>query len=160
MGCCVHTSRHHANRHTRGHLAKNAVHQLLTTKRRYASVGSGLFLIYESLKSAYYGVVSHDSVIGAFALVVGMGGLGVGLVFHKFWARRIAAALCVCVAIFLPLGEINPFTAMDSPDPPSLSALLAWIIPTVVGLLATAWLIDPPRQRNLATAIEKSSLRE
>jgi hypothetical protein len=132
----------------------------LDTIRRYASIGSGLFLIYESLKSAYYGVVSHGSVIGIFAFVFGIGGLGVGLVFHKFWARRIAAALCVCVAIFLPLGEVNPFTAMDSPDPPSLSALLAWIIPTVVGLLATAWLIDPPRQRNSATAMEKSSLRE
>ena len=86
--------------------------------------------------------------------------LGVGLVCHKFWPRRIAAALCVCVAIFLTIGEINPFAAMDTPNPPSLSALLAWIVPTVVGLLATAWLIDPPRQRNLATAMEKSSLRE
>jgi len=65
-----------------------------------------------------------------------------------------------CVATLLPVGEINPFTAMDTPDPPSLSALLAWIVPTVVGLLATAWSIDPPRQRALATAIEKSSLRE
>jgi len=66
----------------------------------------------------------------------------------------------ICLAILLPVGEINPFTATDTPDPPSLSTLLAWIVPTAVGLLATAWLIDPPRQRNVATAMEKSSLRE
>jgi hypothetical protein len=132
----------------------------LDTIRRYASVGGGVFLIYESLWSVYHGVVSDRSVIGTLALVFGLGSLGVGLACQKFWARRIVAALCVCAAIFLPAGAINPFAALDTPNPPSLSALLTWIVPTVVGLLAAAWLIDPPRQRKLASAMEKSSARE
>ena len=115
--------------------------------RRYASTGSGALLIGYTLRAAYFGAVQEHSMIGTLALLCGFSALGLGLIWQNFWARRIAAAVSVGIAIFLPVGYINPFAAMDVPDPPTLPAILWWMIPTVAGLLTVAWLIDPPRCR-------------
>lgn len=57
------------------------------------------------------------------------------------------AAFCLLVAIFLPVGYINPFNAMDhlGSSPPTVTSILWWMVPTIFGLLLLAWLLDPPR---------------
>ncbi len=65
--------------------------------------------------------------IGLFAL------LGAGLWLRLHIARGLALMILWFVAIFLPLGLINPFAAMDSSDPslPSVWYLALLIYPWV-----------------------------
>lgn len=61
--------------------------------------------------------------IGFFTL------LGIGLWLRLHAARGTALVILWFVAIFLPLGLINPFAAMDNPDPNPPSAWhLAFLI--------------------------------
>ena len=66
--------------------------------------------------------------IGFFAL------LGAGLWLRLRVARGLALVILWFVAIFLPLGLINPFAAMDNPapNPPSAWHLALLIYPWVV----------------------------
>lgn len=69
--------------------------------------------------------------IGLFVL------LGVGLWLRLHVARALTLVILWFVAIFLPLGLINPFAAMDNPDPnpPSALHLALLIYPWVAAAL-------------------------
>lgn len=67
--------------------------------------------------------------------------------FRGHWlARRIFSYALVLLAIVIPGGVINPLEASDilasGGTPPDLPELLAWIIPTEIVLLATAYMMD------------------
>jgi hypothetical protein len=104
-------------------------------------------LIGLGLWSVFKGLAEGRSLTGPLVLLAVTSTLGLGLIWRNFWAQRFTAALCVLAAIVLPVGCINPFAAMDSRNPPTLRELLYWMIPAVVGLLAVAWLIEPPWRR-------------
>ena len=95
-------------------------------------------------------------VIGAVVLIGSLMALGFGLLLHQFWARRLTAALCLLVAIFMPFGLINPHAAMELARPPTIGEILAWLVPLVVGLLALAWLIDPPQRVEPSTSLKRT----
>ncbi len=89
--------------------------------------------------------------VGATALSIGLLALAIGLLRMNRYARRVAAAFALVVAIFIPIGVFNPFAAMDYPgEPPDLMSTLAWTIPVVAGLLLLAWLLDPPRNSTMS----------
>jgi uncharacterized membrane protein len=72
-------------------------------------------------------------------------------IFRQYrWALRLAAAICLLVAVILPLGLFNPFTAGDymaaGKEPHSVMMILLWLIPLEVLLLSIAFLIDPRRK--------------
>ena len=66
--------------------------------RRYTSIGSGVALVGVSLRSAYFNSMAGRSFAGALAFVSGFSALGIGLVLQNTIARRLTAALCVCLA--------------------------------------------------------------
>lgn len=103
-----------------------------------AGIGLAFYIAYGSIDG------SRDP-LGSAVLAGALLALGIGLWLLQFWARRMTAALCLLVAVLLPPGVINPFAAMDVASPPTLGGILAWLIPVVILLLATAWLVDPPR---------------
>jgi hypothetical protein len=94
----------------------------------------------------YGSIDGSKGVVGPVVLIGTLLAIGIGLILRSFWARRAAAALCIGVAVFLPIGVINPFAAMDVETPPSLREILCWMVPLELGLLVLAWLIDPPRR--------------
>lgn len=96
---------------------------------------------------AYQSVDGSRGIVGPIAVVGALLTFGVGLIARWYWARKVAATLCLLVAIILPIGIVNPFAAMDVAQPPTLSEVLIWLVPAVLGLLGLAWLIDPPKRR-------------
>src|SRR5690349_16630571 len=104
----------------------------------------------------YGSLDGSKGVIGPVVLVGTLVALGAGLISRSFWARRAAAALCLVVAVFLPIGFINPFAAMDLPEPQPLAQILAWMIPTLIGLVLLAWLVDPPRGAQPNKSLERT----
>jgi hypothetical protein len=96
-------------------------------------------------------------IVGAVAFCGGLAALGVGLVLRRFYPRRIAAAFCLVIAVFLPM-ELHPFSAMDQANHPAVHEVLKWMGPAISGLLFLAWLIDPHgKQPN--TSLERTRER-
>ena len=69
-----------------------------------------------------------------------------GLATNRRIPRRVVAAVCLMVALIAPFGVINPFAAMDleamGQTAPELNAILAWMIPFEIFLLASAYILD------------------
>ena len=57
-------------------------------------------------------------------------------------ARRFTAAICLLIAILLPIGVFNPFAAMDGIQLPSINTVLLWLIPTEFFALTSAYFLD------------------
>ena len=131
--------------------------RILVEVRHFVSILCGVALLWIATRGALT-IDGSASVIGSIALFGGLMVLGVGLVMNGFWPRRIVAALCLVIALFLPLGYLNPFAAMDLPyPPPPVGQILSWMGPTVVTLVLLAWLLNPP---NAARGAGKARDRE
>ena len=72
--------------------------------------------------------------------------LAYGLARLSPLAMKIAGALCLLGAVFLPSAVINPFTAGDllaqGLEPPTISEALYWLVPTELLLLVSAYIFD------------------
>ena len=85
-------------------------------------------------------------------LVIGCSLFGLAYaVFREYrWSLRAAAIICVLLAIILPAGLLNPFTAGDNlvagEDPPSVTQTLLWLVPAEILLLAVAFILDPKKK--------------
>jgi len=117
--------------------------------RHFAAVLAGVAAVWFALGGFYFAVTLGEGLLSKW---IGLGAilvLGIGLILNRFWPRRIAAALCLVAAVFLPIGFINPFAAMDVlPPAPTLTDTLSWMVPTIVSLVVIAWLLDPPRTKS------------
>ena len=121
---------------------------LLVEIRHFVAVLAGVAFVWVAVDVGYGAFRSDKSLLGSIALFASLLVIGIGLILDRFWPRRITAAFALVIAVLLPVGYINPFNAMDlPPPPPTLTEILAWMAPTVIGLLVFAWLVDPPRAR-------------
>ena len=114
--------------------------------RRIAAYLAAVWCIWRAGDATYSAFRGQVAPVGAAALSIGLLILATGLLCMNRHARRVAAALSLLAAIVIPLGALNPFAAMDYPgQPPALMSMLVWMVPLVSGLLALAWLLDPPK---------------
>jgi hypothetical protein len=119
--------------------------------RKYTIIGYSAFCILLSGYSFVFAATHDQGIIRHFIV----GALLLGLAFAIFqrysWALRLAAAICLLVAIFLPAGLFNPFTAGDymaaGKEPPSVVQTLLWLIPLEALLLAVVFIVDPRKKR-------------
>ena len=131
----------------RSTMMKNYRQQL----RKYTIIGYSTFCILLSGHSFSFAATHKKGIISH--LIVGVLLLGFAFaIFQRYrWALRLAAAICLLVAIFLPAGLFNPFTAGDymaaGKEPPSVVQTLLWLIPLEALLLAVVFLIDPRKKR-------------
>jgi hypothetical protein len=100
-----------------------------------------------------YGAIQGVQTITSAVLVVVISvAFAAGLFTMNQAARRVVAALALFFALLIPIGCINPFAAMDmeagGKAPPTVTSILLWMGPLVAGLLALAWLLDPPRAKS------------
>lgn len=115
--------------------------------RKYTIIGYSAFCILLSGHSFFF-AATHDQGIISHLI---FGALLLGLAFAIFrqyrWALRLTAAICLLVAVILPIGVFNPFTAGDyiavGKAPPSVVQTLLWLIPFEALLLAIVFIIDP-----------------
>jgi hypothetical protein len=75
-----------------------------------------------------------------------------GLFRKHRWALRGVAFIFLMIAIILPAGLFNPFTAGDyfaaGMEPPAISQTLIWLIPVEIFLLTVIYVIDPKNSKN------------
>jgi len=83
--------------------------------------------------------------------------LAIGIYRQNQWVLRLTAAIFLLIAIILPIGILNPFTAGDymvsGKEPPSVMLTLLWLIPIDTILLGIVIIIDPIK-------LKKSKARE
>jgi hypothetical protein len=133
--------------------------QLLAIARRITCLAAGAGLVWMPIRDLFMLATGGMSAVGderaenpplllamcALQLV-----LGVALLRDRLWARRIVAGILVLVALLIPMDYAFP---SDIPHAPGVGNALAWLIPRLAGLLALAWLIDPPRTPSRNRAI-------
>jgi hypothetical protein len=92
-----------------------------------------------------------SSSMGGSLIAVVAAVIAIGALFDRPVALRCLAGICLLLAFILPLGFFNPFSAGDyyaeGREPPTVFSTLVWMVPTVLLLLFTAFLIDPPNKR-------------
>ena len=80
-------------------------------------------------------------VLSTLAIII-----AVGLLRGSPISHRIAAAICLLSALFLPIAIFNPFAVGDylaqSKDPPHVASTLLWLIPLELALLGTVFVLD------------------
>jgi hypothetical protein len=123
----------------------------LRDKLRKATVIACSFLcVLASVRSFFFAATRDQGIV--INLVFGALLLGLAfLIFRQYrWALRFAAAICLLVAIFLPIGLFNPFIAGDymvsGKEPPSVVQTLLWLIPLETLLLSIVFIIDPRKK--------------
>lgn len=115
--------------------------------RRAVAYLAGAACLWRVLDACLDAFRANGAPLATAFICAVLGPLGVGLLGMHRLARRVAAWLCLLVAIMLPVGAINPFSAMElEPAAPSLASILLWLVPAVVGLIIMAWALDPPRK--------------
>lgn len=76
-----------------------------------------------------------------------------GLIRQNRLALRGVAFIFLMLAITLPVGLFNPFTAGDyfaaGNEPPSVSQTLIWLVPVEIFLLSIIYIIDPKHKKKL-----------
>jgi len=98
-----------------------------------------------SARSFYFAATQGILISLFFGILI----LGLAFAIYRQyrWALRLVAAICLLVAIVLPIGIFNPFTAGDyiaaGKEPPSITFTLLWLIPLEVLLFAIVFIIDP-----------------
>jgi hypothetical protein len=124
----------------------------LQAKIRQATIITCSFLCILTSARIFFVAATRDHGI---VINLVLGALLLGLAFAIFrqyrWALRFAAAIGLLVAIFLPIGLFNPFTAGDymaaGKEPHSLVQTLLWLIPLEVLLLSIVFIIDPRKKK-------------
>jgi len=114
--------------------------------RKPTAIGCSLMFVIIAARNIW-GAVAYDRDIPTTVIIVTLAiGLAFGL-FRQFrWALRSSAAIFLLIAVFLPVGVLNPFTAGDymgaGIDPPSVARTLVWLVPLEALLLATVYVLD------------------
>jgi hypothetical protein len=119
-------------------------------QRFTATVLALLFLLFAG--RVLWTVLSlHRSVVGGLVLVSVAASLGVGMLMNRPFALRGGALICVLLALALPIGLFSPFSVGDylaeGHQPPSVTANLLWMVPLILLLLLTAYIVDPRDSR-------------
>jgi hypothetical protein len=128
-------------------MMKNFMLQL----RQCTIIGCSFLCVLISARSFFLAATHSQGILRNLIF----GTLLLGLAFAIFrqyrWALRLAAAICLLVVIFLPIGLFNPFTAGDymaaGKEPPSVVQTLLWLIPLEALLLAIVFILDPRKKR-------------
>ena len=119
--------------------------------RRTTIIGCSILCGLISARSFFFAATHAQGIIRNLVF----GGFFLGLAFAIFrqyrWALRLAATICILVAIVLPIGLFNPFTAGDyiaaGSEAPSVIQTLLWLIPLEASLLAIVFIIDPRKKK-------------
>ena len=122
-----------------------------TQIRKFTIIGCSCLCVLISARSFFFAATRAQGLLRNLIF----GALLLGLAFAIFrqyrWALRLAAAICLLVAVLLPIGLFNPFTAGDymaaGKEPPSVVQTLLWLIPLEALLLAVVFIIDPRKKR-------------
>jgi len=146
-------------------MMKNIISQL----RQAIIIGISFLFALQSARSFFLAATHTQSILSNMIF----GTLSLGLAFAIFrqyrWALRGAAFIFLMLAIILPVGLFNPFTAGDyfaaGKLPPSVSHTLIWLIPVEILLFAVVFIIDPKKKRtddeqswpNMANAADAKS---
>ena len=115
--------------------------------RQISIVLCALIFALISIRSFYEASLQKPEFLASLLL----GGLSLSFAYviakQYRWALRLAAAVLLGLAVFLPIGLLAPFTAGDylsaGKEPPPLTETLLWLIPLEISLLWIVFLIDP-----------------
>lgn len=127
-------------------LMKDFMPHLRRTAVIVCSILFAILAVRNLVLFAISGYISYENlVIGIFLF-----GLSYAVFREYRWSLRAAAIICVFLAIILPIGLLNPFTAGDylasGGDPPSVAPTLLWLVPADMLLLAVAFIVDPKKK--------------
>jgi hypothetical protein len=88
--------------------------------------------------------------------------LSIGIYLQNRWALRLASVIFLLIAIILPIGVFNPFTAGDylaaGMEIPSITATLLWLVPIEALLLFIVVVIDPLKKETETSESQKEIL--
>ena len=128
-------------------MMKNFMPQL----RRATIIGCSFLCVIASARSLFFAATRDHGIFLNLIVCVLLLGLAFAIFRQYRWALRLAAAICLLVVVFLPIGLFNPFTAGDymaaGKEPPSIAQTLLWLIPLEALLLAIVFIIDPRKKR-------------
>jgi hypothetical protein len=118
--------------------------------RKATAIACSFLCVLASVHSFFIAATRDQGIV----INLVFGALVLGLAFPIFrqyhWALRFTAAICLLVAIFLPIGLFNPFTAGDymvsGKEPTSVVQTLLWLIPLEALLLSIVLIIDPRKK--------------
>lgn len=119
--------------------------------RKPTIIGCSLLCGFTSASSFFIFVTQDQKAIGN--LVFGVLLLVLAFFIFKEYrgALRLMAGIFILIAVVLPIGILNPFTAGDymaaGREPPSVLSTLLWLIPIEVLLLVIVFIIDPVKKQ-------------
>jgi len=124
----------------------------MTIRRRLrylAIIICSVLCVMGSTRCFFIAAASGPTMMSHLVFGVLLAGLGFSVFRQYRWALRLTAAICLVIAVFLPIGILNPFTAGDDmladKNPSTVFNTLAWVIPLDALLLAIAYFIDPQK---------------
>lgn len=127
---------------------KNFIPQL----RKTTIIGYSLLCLLISAGHFFFAATQAQGTLRNIIQGTLLIGFAVAIFRQYRWALRLAAAICLLVAVLLPVGLFNPFTAGDymaaGREPPSVVQTLLWLIPLEALLLALVCIIDPGKKTN------------
>jgi hypothetical protein len=107
---------------------------------------SALFLIAAG-RCVWVGIVNNRGVLGGAIVLIITLMISYGLFKQYIWALWFTVVLFLLLAVILPVGIFNPFTAGDyfaaGKEPPTIGRTLLWLIPMEALLLSAIYLLDP-----------------
>lgn len=120
------------------------------TCRRYTTLALALLFLLAACLLLKLNFGRHRDLFGTTVLIVALLGVSLGLYRRQRIVLRLASAVFLLVALVLPVGMFNPFTAGDKLTNGMVVAAvavtprtLAWIVLLEGVLLALAWCVNP-----------------
>jgi len=123
--------------------------------KKTVSLISALFFVFSGILVIRMAISSEGSIVPASIVAASLLILAYGLFRQYRWALRISAYAFLVIAIILPGGIFNPFTAGDymaaGKPPPDVKHTLLWLVPVEALLLAAAFILSPGKKETNVT---------
>ncbi len=118
--------------------------------RQIIIFGSSFLCVLLSAHRFFLAATRAQSILNNIIFGALLFGLAFGVFRQYRWVLRGTSFVLLMLAIILPVGVFNPFTAGDylavGKETPSVPQTLMWLIPVEFLLLAIIFIIDPKKE--------------
>ncbi len=115
--------------------------------RRITTIVCSLLLFFLACRIIWTGFATDRGLLFPMIVALCIIWLSFGLFRQHRWALWVTMAFLLFLALLLPIGIFNPFTAGDylaaGKEPPAIGETLLWLIPLEILFLATVYILDP-----------------
>ncbi len=119
--------------------------------QRYVAIAFAAFSVLASAR-VIWATWAADVTVGGIIVALVLCLLAFGLSANNGAALKAMAVTCLLTALALPVEIFNPLAVGDylaaGEEPPPFPGALLWAVPLEIFLLASAYVLDLPREKN------------